>query len=99
VNAVLSTDKLTVVNQGTEVFNASAINVSYATSLGQALDIAANADGSTNGQISWFQYQGNTYLLDDNSASADLAAADVIVKFVGTVDLSSLTQAGNVFTF
>lgn len=100
VNTVLSTDKIKLVDKGTEVFNASPVDVSSATSVGAALDLAAVAGDGTNGNISWFQYGGNTYLVEDNSASTSLASGDVIVKFVGAVDLSELAGNGtNVLTF
>jgi S-layer protein len=99
VNTVLSTDKITLVNRGTEVFNSAPVDVSSATTVGAALDLASASIDPTHSNISWFQYGGDTYLVEDNSTSAALASGDVVVKFVGAVDLSSLTGAGNVLTF
>jgi S-layer protein len=91
-----TTNTLTVDDQGTEVFNSAAINVANVTTLAAALDIAAAGNGGTNGIINWFQFGGNTYIVDDNSAATSLAATDVVVMLTGLVD--SLTASGNVIT-
>jgi len=87
-------DKITFVNQGAETFAATKLNVNAATTLTDALNIAAAGDGSTNGAISWFQYGGNTYIVEDNSAGATFGAGDIVVKLTGLVDLSTATGAG-----
>ena len=62
------------------------------------LDIASAGDGSANGIVSWFQYGGNTYLVNDNSASAtNDIATDVVVKITGTVDLLADTNLAITF--
>lgn len=82
---------------GTNVFNAAKVDVSTATALSggttNAFDLAVTADGSTNNQISWFQYGGNTYVVNHTGASNDLDTSDVIVKLTGLVDLSTATFA------
>jgi S-layer protein len=87
-------DKITFVNHGTEVFNATKVNVDSATTLTDALNAASTGDGgTTNSIISWFQYGGNTYIVEDNSAAATFGAADIVVKLTGLVDLSTATGA------
>ena len=87
-------DKITFVNQGTETFASTKLNVASATTLTDALNTAAAGDGSTNGAISWFQYGGNTYIVEDNSAGATFGAGDIVVKLTGLVDLSTAAGAG-----
>lgn len=68
-------------------------DITAATSLTQALNIAANT--ATNGTVSWFQYGGNTYVVQDNDNAANtLGATDILVKLTGIVDLSKATVGG-----
>ena len=95
---VFKTDSLTLKDQGTETFTAGKIDVSAAGSLAAALGIASSStDGSTNAAIKWFQYGGNTYLVEimtNNGAGlTDAATTDMVVKLTGTIDLSGLTVA------
>jgi Domain of unknown function (DUF4214) len=104
-------DKITFADQGTETFTTTKINVAAATNLATALGIAVSSvDGSTNGAIEWFQYGGNTYIVEVNGLTAlgagahgaaltDAGAFDVVVKLTGTIDLSTATGAGtNIIT-
>lgn len=91
-------DKLTLKDQGTETFAATKVNVDTATALFggtvNALDLAATANGGTDAAITWFQYAGDTYVVQDLSASTTaFAATDIVVKLTGLVDLSGLTVA------
>ena len=81
----------------------SAVNVSSATSLAHALDLAAASaasfQGGTiaahSGVIDWFQYGGNTYVVEainDGATAAThnaLAATDEVLKIVGLVSLTT----------
>lgn len=91
----VGTDKLTLKDQGTEVFTSTKVDVSTATALFggtvNALDLALAADGSTNGQVKWFQYAGDTYVVQDLTAGTTLATTDIVVKLTGLLDLSTLT--------
>lgn len=88
-------DKLTLKDQGTEVFTSAKIDVSAATDLTAALNLASTADGSVNAQVKWFQYGGDTYVVQDLSAGATFDTAhDIAVKLTGTLDLSTLTVSG-----
>jgi hypothetical protein len=53
---------------------------------------AGTANNSTNGEISWFQFQGNTYVVDglaDHSTTAGFhVGTDIVVGLTGTLDLS-----------
>jgi S-layer protein len=77
-------DSLVFANQGTEVFN--------------ALDIAITAAGDTNAQIYWFQYAGNTYVVEHTGASTNLDTTDVVVKLAGLVDLSTASYTAGTNT-
>ncbi|TSE35327.1 S-layer protein [Tepidimonas fonticaldi] len=90
----VGTDKITFDDQGTETFTATKINVSTATALFggtvNALDLAATANDGTNAAITWFQYAGDTYIVQDRSASTTFDTTDIVVKLSGLVDLSGL---------
>lgn len=88
---VAGTDKLTFVNQGAETF--AKATVSSAQSLEAALNAAAAGNGSVNGALSWFQYGGNTYIVQDLSSQSDFQSGDIVVKLVGEHDLSGMTVA------
>lgn len=55
------------------------------------LALAAASNNTTGGQITWFQYGGNTYIVENVDGTAGIAAGDVVVKLTGTVDLSGAT--------
>jgi S-layer protein len=93
-----SGDSLVFANQGTEVFTSAAANVSAATSLVNALDIAITAAGDTNGQIVWFQYGGNTYVVEHLGASTNFDVTDIVVKLAGSVDLSTASYTAGTNT-
>lgn len=94
----VGTDKLVLKDLGTETFTATKVDVGTATALFggtvNALDLAATLDGSTNAAVKWFQYAGDTYIVQDLSASTtNFATTDIVVKLTGLVDLSTLTVA------
>lgn len=71
--------------------------VTGATSLGDALSgvihslQATDSASTTADSIAWFNYGGNTYVINDNSISTGPAYLDEVVKITGTVNLSSAT--------
>ena len=102
-----SGDEIVLNNAASEVLaslsNSGEVNVSSAISLGQALDLAAagaaasqsnHLIASHTGVIDWFQYSGNTYLVEAinhgsvAASHAALAATDAVVEIVGVVNLS-----------
>lgn len=88
---VAGTDKLAFADKGTETFDKAI--VSGAQSLEDALNAAAAGDGSVNGALSWFQYGGDTYIVQDLSTDATFQRGDIVVKLVGEHDLSDMTVA------
>lgn len=93
----LDTGAHTAVFSGTGATAASAkITLNASTALfADYIAAASSGDGATaHGQISWFQFGGNTYIVDDQSASsAFVAGVDNVVKLTGLVDLAA---TGNV---
>jgi hypothetical protein len=91
-----STDKIMFyAGTAAEAFVPIQVNVSTANALTggsvNALDLAAIADGSKTAVIKWFQYGGNTYIVEDMSSAAAFAATDFVVKLSGLIDLSTAT--------
>jgi hypothetical protein len=101
-------------NASTEVLaGTSAVNVSSANSLAHALDLAAAAAaasqsggtiGAHTGVIDWFQYGGNTYVVEainttgSAATHAALAATDEVIKIVGVVSLDGASLHGHTLT-
>ena len=97
-------------NAATEQFTSTAVNVSAASSLAQALDLAAAAAQSgghisaSTGVIEWFQYSGNTYAVEAVNAGTSaashpaLASTDEVIKIIGLVDLSAANHVGHALT-
>ena len=51
------------------------------------------------GKVSWFQFGGNTYIVEDNDNGNFYAAGtDVVIKLTGNVDLSTATFATKIIT-
>ena len=100
---VTADDTLKLKNQGTETFASTAVNVSTAQTLADALALAITTsdNGSTNAAVKWFQYAGNTYvteiLTNHTTGTAGPATTDLVVKLTGQVDLSGLTVADLAF--
>jgi hypothetical protein len=86
-------DAITFTIGGTNTFTTAAVNVTAATTLLGALDIAVGGAGNTNNLITWFVQDGNTWIVNHTGASSDLATTDVVVKLIGLFDLSNETFA------
>lgn len=84
--------------QGADAFTATKVNVNAAQTLTDALNTAAAGDGSTNGIVNWFQYGGNTYVVEDVSAGATFAAGDHVIKLTGLIDLSTASYNAGTHT-
>ena len=82
---------------GTVNVTAAVVNVATATSLSSALNIAAKALGAgtaTHLDVDWFQYQGNTYVVEHTStgtAETALGHSDFVVELTGLHNLANLT--------
>ena len=78
-------------------FNATKIVLSSTSTFQQYLDTAAAT--STAGKISWFQFDGNTYVVNDlaTASTTFIAGQDVVVALTGLIDLSNshLATAAN----
>jgi S-layer protein len=84
-------DVIRLVNQGTETFSTTALTLGDTAVFQDFANLACAGDGSTNGIISWFQFAGNTYIVEDRSAAETFVNGDVVVKLTGLVDLSTAT--------
>lgn len=79
-------------------------DIATATNLTNAINLALeNAAVNAAGKAAWFQYGGNTYVVNQGAADTagaanDFTAADAIVKLTGLVDLTNATVSGNVLT-
>jgi S-layer protein len=82
-------DLLKLANKGTESFTSTKLSLADTATFQDYLNLAAAGDGSTNGIISWFQFGGNTFVVEDMTAGASYTvASDLVVKLTGLVDLS-----------
>jgi S-layer protein len=89
-------DKIGIDAHGTEQFFSAPVDVSIASTLIEAANLAAAGNGSTNAIVRWFQFGGDTYVIEDRSASTTFVdGTDMIIKIVGLVDLSSNFTSGN----
>jgi S-layer protein len=81
-------------------FNATKITLDNTVQdLDDALALATTT-ANTAGDISWFEYGANTYLVQDNDgATGGLSTGDIVVKLTGQVDLSEATLATNDLSF
>ncbi len=90
-------DRLELSNRGTETFATARLNLAATATFADYLNLAASGDGSLAGRISWFQFNGNTYVVEDLSAGATFAnGSDIVVALSGLVDLSTASLAYNV---
>jgi S-layer protein len=82
-------DLLKLADKGTESFLTTKITLADTAVFQDYLNAAAVGDGSTDGVISYFQYGGNTYVVEDmDQASIYTVATDLVVKLSGLIDLS-----------
>jgi S-layer protein len=83
-----------------QVVMGAKITLGGASSFTTYLNAAAAGDGNTaNTVISWFQFNGNTYIVEDTSAAATFQdGADSVIELVGLVTLTTSTIASGVIT-
>ena len=94
-------DALSFANKGTEVFTTAAVSLGGGSTLTDYMNAAAAGNGGTNGIVRWFQFEGNTYVVQDLSAGATFVAnTDRAIKLNGLIDLSTatLSTADNTLT-
>lgn len=96
---------ISFVDRGTETFNATKVTLAntavfqdYANAV-----IQQGGNASVNGAFGWFQFNGDTYLVESrhdgsgNNASF-VNGTDMIIKLTGLIDLSVATQSGQALT-
>ena len=79
-------------NAGTVVFTKSAITLGDTAVFQDFANAAVNALGTDTNDAAWFQFAGNTYIVQsgNNTAGNDFVnGSDSIIKIVGLVNLSS----------
>lgn len=86
-------DIISVADQGMETFASTKISLADMALFADYLNAAAaSATAAANGNSTWFQFAGNTYLVQDNSNSATFDnGTDIVVRMTGIVDLSTAT--------
>lgn len=78
-----------------QTFSAEAVNISKATSLSDALNMAAATAAGTKSVLTWFTFGDKTYIVQDNSDATSFDEAhDLVVELVGTHDLSGMVLTG-----
>ena len=82
---------------------AAKTDVTSATSLLTALNLAVVGGGNGNTEVNWFIYGGDTYILYDLTSSTgagDVDTNDVVVKITGIHDFARSTlDTDGVFTY
>ncbi|HYC02716.1 MAG TPA: calcium-binding protein [Azospirillaceae bacterium] len=75
------------------------ITLSGAAGFSDYLDAAAAGDGSNDARVSWFQFNGDTYVVIDEGAGATYAVAtDSVIRLAGLFDLSGSSIANDALT-
>ena len=97
--AVGDTIDIAGIDAGTATWNATELELGAGATLAQYLDAAAAATtGATNSVARWFQFDGDTYITNDNTDDATFAATDAVIEITGLVDLSDATLTTTVLT-
>lgn len=97
--STLGADKIALPNKGIEIIYAFSISTIGATTLSNALamvTLSHDSDG-TNGLVSWFMFQDNTYIYYDTTTGAYDASTDSIVKLQGILELTGIDNDSFVF--
>jgi len=95
IDALNAGEVLIMPNKGLETFGATAITLGDTAAFkdfADAVVTAGGVGGATNGYIGWFQYAGNTYVVESMHDGAGTPGfqngIDAIVRITGLVDLS-----------
>ncbi|MDC0139168.1 calcium-binding protein, partial [Planktomarina temperata] len=86
------------IDTGTATWNTTEVTLGSAATLANYLDAASAGDGSANSILRWFEFGGDTYLVNDNTAGATFAATDAVIEITGSFDLTDSTLATTVLT-
>jgi S-layer protein len=85
-----SGDAVKFLQKGTEVFTPTKLVLGDTAVFQDYANLAAQANVAANGVLSWFQFAGNTYIVEDVSTSTSFVnGSDIVVKLTGLVDLSA----------
>jgi len=93
-------DQIKLADKGTETFNATKVALAGTAVFADYANAVVNAGGNsaTNGAIGWFQFGGDTYIVEgmhDATTTKDFSnGTDLVVKLSGLVDLSTATLFG-----
>lgn len=75
---------------GSEAFTSTAVTLSAAATLSDY--ISSVTSGTTAGVIKWFQFGGNTYVVQDvDTGTSFVLASDRVIELTGALDLSTAT--------
>jgi hypothetical protein len=85
----LQLSKTSVLANGNGAINNAATSLSGAASLSDALNLLATGDGHSTSIVAWGVYNGDTYVVVDNSAASTLQTADAVIKLVGVTNLAA----------
>lgn len=92
-------DILNYADMGTETFTKTAVTLASTAVYQDFLNEAAKGDGHTNGIIAWFQFGGDTYVVEDKSAATSFVnGTDIVVKLTGLVDLTNAVVGDHILT-
>jgi S-layer protein len=94
-------DTITFADLGTETFNTAKVSLATTAVFQDYANAVVQAGGnaSVNGAFGWFQFSGDTYLVQSRHDGSGVNASftngtDMVVKLTGLVDLSTATGAG-----
>ena len=89
-------DSISMPSHGTEIFQTTKISLAGTAVFQDYLDAAvAGYDAYYDASFKWFQFLGNTYLVQDLSSSATFTnGVDFVVQLTGLIDLSTVTGVG-----
>lgn len=75
--------------KGNDVFVGAKVTLGGAATLDEYLNVAATGGNGTNTLVKWFQFESNTYIVVDNTATDAFTATDAVVQLTGAIDLST----------
>ena len=90
-------DRIQLADRGTETFATTKLSLAATASFADYVNFATDSvTADDDSAISWFQLGGNTFIVQDNSASADFVnGTDIVVALTGLIDLSTASLAYN----
>jgi len=76
---------------GTDTFSSAKITLAATAVFQDYANAAVNSNGGAAGAISWFQYGGDTYVVENKTAATTdfINGTDLVVKLTGLIDLST----------